>query len=216
MTAHRIVVFGAAGSVGRRVVAEALQRGHDVTAVVRRAEQLAELPEQVRGALGDATIADDVAALSAEQDVVIDATKPAPGADDRVIDDTRRLLNGVARSRARLIISGGAATLVVPGTGGKTVMEDPRYLPPWARPIAGASAAQLEACIDETRVDWAYVSPPARLEPGSRTGRYRLGSDELLVDGTGRSRISIEDLAVAILDEVEEPAHHQVRFTVAD
>jgi putative NADH-flavin reductase len=75
--------------------------------------------------------------------------------------------------------------------------------------------AQLEVCRDEDRVDWAYLSPPALLEPGERTGSYRLGRDELLADAAGNSTISIEDFAVALLDEAERPQHHRTRFTVA-
>jgi putative NADH-flavin reductase len=83
------------------------------------------------------------------------------------------------------------------------------------RPIALACNAQLDACRAEQGVDWAYLSPPALLEPGERTGRYRLGAGELLVDAAGRSAISMEDFAVALLDEAERPRHRRVRFTVA-
>jgi putative NADH-flavin reductase len=84
------------------------------------------------------------------------------------------------------------------------------------RPIALACVEQLAVCrATDADVDWAYLSPAALLEPGERTGAYRKGTDELLVDGSGRSAISMEDLAVALLDEAERPAHHRTRFTVA-
>jgi uncharacterized protein len=95
------------------------------------------------------------------------------------------------------------------------VLDDPRFLPAAARPIALACVAQLAACRAETRADWTYLSPPANLGPGERTGAYRIGGDELLVDSAGNSAISMEDLAVALLDEVEQPRHHRARFTVA-
>ena len=200
--------------MGRRVVLEALLRGHEVTAVVRRSEQLGQLPEAARGRIGDAGVAEQVVAASVGQDVVIGATRPPTGQEAQVTATTRNLLEGVWRARARLIVVGGAATLNVPGSGGRTVLEDERYLPDWARPIAAASAVQLEICLAEPRARWVYVSPPAQLEPGERTGAYRVGADELLVNVAGKSCISIEDLAVAVLDEAETPRHHQTRFTV--
>lgn len=83
------------------------------------------------------------------------------------------------------------------------------------RDIALACNEQLEVCRAETGVDWAYLSPAALLEPGERTGNYRLGTDELVVDTEGNSTISMEDLAVALLDEAEWPQHHRTRFTAA-
>jgi putative NADH-flavin reductase len=158
----RITVFGAAGNVGSRVVTEALARGHQVTAVVRDPARLGDLPGAADVRVGDASDIEDVAALSVGQDVVISATRPAPGREGQIVATTRALLAGLGR----------------------------------------------------TGVDWAYLSPPALLEPGERTGGYRLGADELLVDAEGNSAISMEDVAVALLDEAERPKHHRTRFTV--
>ncbi len=74
---------------------------------------------------------------------------------------------------------------------------------------------QFKVCRAETRVDWAYLSPPAQMEPGERTGNYRLGTNELVLDAAGNSKISTEDLAVVLLDEAEQPKHHRVGFTAA-
>ncbi len=211
----KITVLGARGNVGRRVVSEALERGHEVTAVVRSPAQLDDLPAAATARLGDAASADDIAELGAVTDVVINATRPTPGHEDEIVAPTRGLMDGLARTGTRLLIVGGAATLTVPGSDGKTVLEDPRYLPPEARPVAAASAAQQEVCLAETRVDWTYLSPPAQLAPGTRTGRYRVGTDELLIDAEGRSRISMEDLAVALVDKAEHPQRRRQRFTVA-
>lgn len=210
----RITVFGAAGSVGSRVVAEALSRGHEVTAVVRDPARLRELHAGADARTGDAGNSEDVAELSARRDVVITATRPAPGSESELVTTTEAMLAGVTRAGARLLVVGGAASLTVPGTDGATVMEDPSF-PAAMRAIAMACSAQLEACRAEALVDWAYLSPAALLEPGERTGTYRLGADELLVDADGRSMISMEDLAVALLDEAEQPQHHRTRFTVA-
>lgn len=215
----RITVIGAAGNVGRRVVAEALARGHAVTAVVRDPARgrAAGLPEAVEIRVGDAGNAEDVAALSAGQDVVIGATRPAPGQEGELAAMAKALLAGVAEAGTRLLLVGGAGNLSVPGTGGRTlVVDDPAYVPESWRPIALACVEQLAAVrAAGAGVDWTYLSPPALLEPGERTGAYRLGRDELLVDGAGSSAVSMEDLAVALLDEAERPGHRRARFTVA-
>jgi putative NADH-flavin reductase len=210
----KIAVFGAAGAVGRRVVAEALSRGHTVTAVVRKPAQLEELPSSVTPRIGDAANADNVADIATDQDAVISAIRPTPGTNGNARSSTRALLNGVSRGGSRLLIVGGAASLEVPGTNGSFVIDDARFLSPSARAIARASFVQYESCLLEKNVDWVYLSPSARLAPGKRTGRFRLGGDELLLDEHGRSSISHEDLAVALIDEAEAPQHHQTRFTV--
>ncbi|WP_106538512.1 NAD(P)H-binding protein [Haloactinopolyspora alba] len=211
----RFTVFGATGQVGRRVVAEALTRGHDVTAVARTSARTAELPRGARPRTGDASDAATVAQLGAGQDVVIGATRPPAGRERDLVSTAKALVGGLAGTGTRLLLVGGAATLTVPGDGGTTVLDDPAFLPVDYRDIALACAEQLEVCRGETTVDWAYLSPPAMLAPGARTGTYRVGGDELLVDDAGRSAISMEDLAVALLDEAERPRQHRQRFTVA-
>ena len=209
----KITILGAAGNAGSRVVAEALSRSHEVTAVVRSATSSNYLPIGVTVLTGDAGNARDVAEISAGQDVIISAIRPAPGNKRETVATTNALMDGLAQTGVRLLVIGGAATLSVPNTGGKTVLEDANFLPVSARHIGKASADQLAACLAETRVDWAYLSPAAQLAPGERTGNYRLGTDELLLNAEGKSTISMEDLAVVIVDEAERPQHHQTRFT---
>jgi len=211
----RITVFGAAGNVGRRVVAEALARGHDVTAVGRDLTRLGGLPETVATRRGDAASPGDVAALSRGRDVVISATRPAPGHERDLVAATRGLLAGLRRTGVRLVLVGGAGSLTVPGSGGVAVVDDPAFVPPAWRPIARACCDQFAVCRADTIVDWAYLCPPALLVPGHRTGSYRLGRDELVLDAEGTSTISLEDFAVALLDEAEQPKHRRTRFTVA-
>ncbi|REF00853.1 NAD(P)-dependent oxidoreductase [Thermomonospora umbrina] len=211
----RIIVFGAAGGVGGRVVAEALSRGHKVTAVVRDPARFPLLPAGAEPRVGDAADLDDVVRLSAGHDVVVGATRPAPGRERDLVTAAETLLAGAARTGVRLLLVGGAGSLVVPGTGGTTVVDDPRYMPPAHRDIALACVEQHAVCLTATGADWSYLSPPALLQPGERSGVYRLGADELLVDAEGVSAISMEDLAVALLDEAERPAHRRARFTVA-
>ena len=109
---------------------------------------------------------------------------------------------------------GGAARLLLPDRGGETVLSAPGFLPTSTVAIARACQAQYELCLAEIRAEWTYLSPPAILEPGERTGHYRLGGDTLVVDDDGASRISMEDFAVAILDEAETPKHRREAFTV--
>ncbi|MFI0357508.1 NAD(P)-dependent oxidoreductase [Actinomadura sp. 9N407] len=200
----RITVFGATGNVGRRLVTEARARGHEVTAVSRTPNPGTRT--------GDAANIDDVIALSAGQDIVISATRPGAGREKDLVTTTESLLAGLRRTGVRLLLVGGSATLTDPSTG-TLVVDAPDFPASW-RPIALACAAQLDVVRTETAVDWAYVSPPALIEPGNRTGRYRLGADELVVDADGNSAISMEDFAVALLDEAERPKHHRTRFTV--
>lgn len=211
----KITVLGANGNTGSRVVKEALSRGHEVTAVVRNAAATNNLPTNIKVITGDVSNIKDVTAFSTGQDVIISAIRPASGHEDDVIPTTRILMDGISKTNARLLIVGGASTLTVPNSGGKTVIEDSNYLPVTARHIGKASADQLEVCLAETRVNWAYLSPAAQFAPGKRTGAYRLGTDELLIDDKSISKISMEDAAIALLDEAEQPKHYQSRFTAA-
>ena len=210
----RITVFGAAGNVGTRVVAEALARGHQATAVVRDAARFAALHPGATHRTGDAGNPEQVTELSSGQDLVVNATRPAPGREDEHAAVSRALLSGLDRTGVRLIVVGGAGSLTVPGTRGVLAIDDPAYVPTAWRHIALASNAQFDAVrTTGTDVDWTYLSPSALLEPGRRTGTFRLGTDELLVDAEGNSALSMEDLAVAVLDEAERPEHHRSRFT---
>lgn len=194
----RITVFGATGAVGREVVTEARARGHEVVPASR-----------ATGA--DAGDPANVARRSAGQDLVISATRPQAGHEPELVAVARALFAGLRGSGIRLLMVGGAATLRTPG--GVLVQDAPDF-PAELLPIAHACAEQLAVCRTESEVDWAYLSPPASLEPGPRTGRYRLGADDLVVDESGTSRITNADLAVALLDEAERPKHHRTRFTV--
>ncbi len=211
----KITVLGATGKVGSRVVTEALFRGHEVTAIVRKPASANDLPAGVNFRIGDAGNVEDVANISLDQDILISAIRPAPNSKSDTVATTNALMDGLRHTGVRLLVVGGAATLAIPGTDGRTVIEDSSFLPVSARHIGKASADQLEACRSESEVAWAYLSPPAHLAPGIRTGNYRLGADELLLDSEGNSTISMEDLAVVLLDEAEQPRHHRTRFTAA-
>lgn len=211
----KIAVFGASGNIGRLAVTEAISRGHQVTAVARNLSRLRDFPTKVSIREGNIADATEVRDLAAGQDVVINATRPPGGSELEVEANTRGLLEGMAKSGVRLLIVGGAASLLVPGTEGTMVIDDPRYLSPSLRHIGQASLNQYLICTEENGLDWAYLSPPAEIYPGKRSGHFRWGSDTLLTDSAGRSRLSMEDLVVALLDEIETPRHFQQRFTVA-
>lgn len=211
----RITIFGATGNMGRRVIEEALSRGHEVTGVARNREGFSKLPSSVDAQIGDANKLDDVVKLSSGQDVVINTMRPSPGSEDGIEQTTKTLMDGLAISGVRLLVSGGAGSLIVPGTQGKKVIEDPRYLPVSARDVAQASMKQYNICLSEDRVDWTYFSPAANLVSGKRTGLFRLGTNELIVDKNGSSTISMEDFATVILDEAESPKYHRTRITAA-
>ncbi|WP_048646676.1 NAD(P)-dependent oxidoreductase [Nitratireductor soli] len=210
----RIAVFGANGNTGSRVIAEGLSRGHDMTAIVRDTGRAGQVPSGAVLQAGDAARVEDVATLARGQDVVIAATRPAPGKEGDHAIMMRALLAGTVRADVRLLVVGGAASLIVPGTGGVAVIDDPRFVPPEYRAIAQASNEQFAACLADKDADWTYLSPPALLEPGERTGTFRRGTDELVVDDNGRSAISMEDFAIALIDEAEQARHRRARFTV--
>ena len=133
----------------------------------------------------------------AGQDLAISALRPPDGQEDALVTLTGSMLDAAALSQVPVLIVGGAASLRMPGQNGATVLTARGFLPESVRPIAQACFDQYELCTAETRADWSYLCPPAMLSPGDRTGRYRLGSDFLLFDSGGVSRISMEDFAVA-------------------
>ncbi|MBO1332914.1 NAD(P)-dependent oxidoreductase [Streptomyces sp. VRA16 Mangrove soil] len=206
-----ITVLGATGSVGSRVVTEAVTRGHQVTAVVRDPARAAALPAAARIRTGDAGDPRRIAELAQGQDVVVSATRPAPGNEPELALFAHASLTGLHGTGVRLLLVGGAASLTVPD--GTPLVDTPDF-PSALLPIARACNAQLDVCrTTPYDVDWAYASPPAVLEAGERTGRYRLGADELIVAADGTCALSMEDLAVVLLDEAERPRHHRERFT---
>jgi uncharacterized protein len=202
----RIIVFGANGRQGSRLVSEALERGHEVTAAVR--SEAANVDPRAEVVVADALDADRVAEVSAGHDVALNATR------ERHADIARALLDGLARAGVeRLIIVGGASSLeVAPGV---RLFDTPEFQEELkAEAASGIESLEVYRSAD-TPVEWTYVSPGAFFAPGERTGSYRTGGEQLLVGEDGGSAISMEDFAIALLDEVEEPRHPNQRFTAA-
>ena len=207
-----ITIFGASGQVGRRILDEATARGHHVTAVTRSGTS-SDSPDSVTWVAGDARDRRDVIRLSRGRDIVISATSgPRTGGDELAIT-AQALLDGVADTGARLIVVGGAGPLIVPDSGGRLVVDDPRFVPASIRGVAEACVDQLDALRHDSTIDWTYFSPSAEMTAGRRTGRFRTATDELIVDSDGTSRISLEDVAVAVLDEAEQARHVRAVLT---
>lgn len=205
----RIALIGATGLVGTHILSESLERGHAVTAVVRNPDRLPAHP-RLTAARGDATDPEALAALLAGHDAVISAFNPGADASGT---GARSIIDAVGRSGvARLLVVGGAGTLEV--APGRRLLDQPDFPAQW-KGGALCTADFLDRLRGEAELDWAFVSPAALLAPGARTGTYRVGGDRLLTDAAGESRISLEDYAVAMLDEIERPRHHRARFSVA-
>lgn len=205
----KIVLIGATGNVGSKLLAEALDRGHRITAIVTETARLPD-HEALTGVSADATDADALASVAAGHDVVISAYNPGR---DGTGTATQAIVAGVKRAGvARLLVVGGAGSLKLPS--GERVIDQPGFPVEW-KEGATRTAAFLDQLRSETELDWVFLSPAMMLVPGERTGRYRTGGDHVLTDAAGDSRISLEDYAVAMLDEAERPRHHRQRFSVA-
>lgn len=211
----KIALIGATGFVGSALLKELLARGHEVRALLREPAKLAAQPGlELRQV--DAAQAEAVAAAVQGMDAVLSAYNPGwghPALFEEFLRGSAAITAGVKQAGvARLLVVGGAGSLYV--APGVQLVDTPEFPAEWK---AGALAAReaLNRLRSEQALDWVFVSPPIQLEPGERSGQYRLGGDELLSDAQGQSRISVADLAVALVDELEAPRHHRQRFTVA-
>ncbi|WP_447870752.1 NAD(P)-dependent oxidoreductase [Serratia fonticola] len=211
----KVAIIGATGFVGRRVVDEALARGLQVTAIAR---QKKDLPDNANltVALGDVADGPWLAQQLAGHDVVISAYNPGWAEADlyeKTAKGAQQILAAVKQSAVkRLLYVGGAGSLeVAPGV---ELVDTPQF-PENIRPGAQAVRDLRNALKKETQLDWTYLSPAALLEPGKRTGQFRLGTTQLLMKGDAPANISVEDLAVAIIDEVEKPQFIKAQFTAA-
>ena len=211
-----IVLIGASGFVGSAILNEALDRGNKVTAVVRHPEKITKVHKNLVVKQGDVSFSDTVTDMSKGADAVISAYNPGWQNPDIAEETTRvyrAILNGVKQAGVmRFLVVGGAASLFI--SPGKRFMDAglmPESFLPAVRALAEVYLIDLMA---EKSIDWVFFSPAGMLLPGLRTGKFRLGKNDLIVNETGESKISVQDYAVAMIDELEKPSHHRERFTI--
>jgi uncharacterized protein len=200
----KIAHFGATGNVGSRIVAEALQRGHEVSAIARHPEKLKPHPKLTLQQ-GDVNNQTDVVRLAAGHDAVISSVKFQ-------LIKPNILIAGVKQAKAKgLLVVGGAGTLeAAPGV---QLLDTPGFPDAYKAEALGGREF-LEALRAEQDLEWTFLCPSAEFMPGPRTGKFRLGKDRLLSLPNGESKISMEDFAIAMIDELEKPQHVRERFTV--
>ncbi|MGK4578752.1 NAD(P)-dependent oxidoreductase [Kitasatospora sp. HPMI-4] len=211
----KIVIFGASGTIGSRILDEALRRGHQATAVVRDPARLTRSDPNLTVVTGDVLDPESVAAVAKGHDVVVSAVGGGDGpghiatirpAAESLVAGLRTLGDGAPR----LIAVGGAGSLRKPDG---TQVWDAEGLPVFVLQIMHAHGDALDFFRTVTDVRWTNFSPAAVIQPGERTGAYRTALDDLVIDSDGNSHISAEDYAVALLEEIETPRHIGERFT---
>lgn len=200
----KVALVGASGNVGSRILAELVGRHHQVTAIVRHPEKIASSPNVVTKQ-GDAGDADGLSRLLAGHDAVISSVM-------FVASDPAKLIEAVTKSGVRryLVVGGAGSLEVAPGV---KLIETPEF-PEMYKAEAAKGGAFLDRLRHERDLEWTFLSPSAMFVPGDRTGKFRLGKDRLLIDAAGGSSISFEDFAIALVDELENPKHSRIRFTV--
>ena len=205
-----ILLVGASGMIGSRILSEAVSRGHCVIAAARHPDKIAKGPN-VQAVQLDATDAKAFSALAAKADAIVSATSPRGGGDPMV---EAKAVNDAAMTAARtngkrLVVVGGAGSLSLPN--GAPVAET---LPAAYRGEALALRSVLDT-LKKSDIDWTFFSPAMIIAPGQRTGRYQLGTTTLLSNDKGESRISAEDYAHALVNELESRAHSRQQMTIA-
>lgn len=211
-----VVLIGASGFVGTAILEELLNRGYCVTAVVRNPEKMTIRNANLSVVKADVSDVNTLAAVCKGKDAVISAYNPGwanPDIYEETLKNYPLILEAVRKSGVkRLLCVGGAGTLFcAPGIR----VVDSGEIP--AEIMGGAKSLgefYLNTLCNEKEIDWVFFSPAGSLEPGKRTGKFRLGKDDLIVDETGKSHISVGDYALAMVDELEQANHHRERFTI--
>jgi len=212
----KIAIIGASGQIGAFIRDEALIRAHQVTAIVRHPEKITVQDPHLTVVKAD-ILRDKVEELVRGNDAVISAYNPGwsnPDIYNEQIEGYKKIISGVKKSGIRrLLVVGGAGTLeVAPGVR----VLDTANFPEQVKRGVLATAETLKMLREEKELEWTFLSPPSSIAPGERTGHYRLGKDQLLKNKEGESKISTQDYAVAMIDELEHPQHIRERFTVAN
>ncbi|MFK9093970.1 NAD(P)-dependent oxidoreductase [Bacillus salipaludis] len=207
----KVAVIGASGKAGSLILKEAVERGHEVTAIVRHAVNLQNQQAAV--------LEKDVFDLRAEDvnafDVVVNAFGAAPGQEHLHVDAGRVLIEAMKGApQTRLIVVGGAGSLFADEAKTIRVMDTPDF-PKEYYPTASNQGKNLEDLQTATDIQWTFISPAAFFNPeGKRTGAYQKGKDHIMVNAQGQSYVSYADFAIALVDEIENPQHLNERFTL--
>jgi putative NADH-flavin reductase len=205
-----VVVYGATGQSGSEIVKELLSRGHRVTGVARHIDRLKEVAG-ITAKADDLSKVDGIVATIQGSDAVVSAYAPPQDNTDALIDVTKRQIEAVKKAGgSRLLVVGGAGLLeVAPGV---TLIQS-GHLPAQYMGIAMSHEKAL-GVLRASDINWTYLSPAAYFIPGERTGKFRLGTKELVSDANGESKISFADYAIAMVNEIEKPAHERASFSV--
>ncbi|PJR03423.1 NAD(P)-dependent oxidoreductase [Avrilella dinanensis] len=213
----KVAIIGATGFVGSKLVNEALNRGLEVTAIARKTENISA--ENVNKVSVDVNNVNQLSEVLKNQDVVISAFNAGwtnPNLYDDFLSGAKSIQQAAKQAGVqRMIVVGGAGSLYA--NENQQLVDSPDF-PAEIKPGATAARDYLNALKEETTLDWAFFSPAIEMHPGiteGRTGKYRLGKDYPVFDENNISKLSPEDVAVVLLDEVQEPKHHQERFTAA-
>ena len=211
-----VLLIGATGFVGSAVLNELVSRGHKVTAVARNIEKIAK-SELLDAVKEDVANVDAIAKLADGKDAIISAYNPGwtnPDIATLISENYPKILSAAKKSGVeRLLIVGGAGTLFcAPGLRVVDSGAIPEEIMGGVRPLGDF---YLNTLMNEKDIDWVFFSPAGVFDPqGKKTGNYRLGKDDLIVDTEGNSHISVQDYADAMVNELEKPAHHKERFTI--
>lgn len=211
-----VVLIGASGFVGTAILNELLSRGHKVTAVVRNPKKINVTNSNLEIVKTDVSDTNVMVEICKGKDAIISAYNPG-WANPDIYEETLRnyplILEAAKRSGAkRLLCVGGAGTLFC--APGFRVVDSGAIPDAIMGGVKSLGEFYLNTLMNEKAIDWIFFSPAGTLEPGKRTGKFRLGKDDLIVDENGISHISVEDYAVAMVDELENPKHHYERFTI--
>ena len=211
-----VVLIGASGFVGTAILNELLNRGHKVTAIVRDPAKVTASNPNLKVIQADVTDTDVLIEATKGKDAVISAYNPGwknPNIYEETLKNYPLIVDSVKKAGVeRLLIVGGAGTLFY--APGKMVM-DADDIPAKLLPgIKSLGEFYLNTLRKENDIDWIFLSPAANMTPGERTGKFRIGKDDLVVGVNGDSNISVEDYAVAMVDELEQKHHHKERFTI--
>jgi len=211
----KIALFGATGHVGRAILDEALARGIEVTAIVRQPSRMDSRDARVTVVGGDLAKPDSwLDAVRGCDVLIVSISARRDGDNDAVPALAATVLDYLPKAGVkRLIWVGGAASLET--SPGVRVFDDPHFPAAWKNEAQGQIKALEVFRHSNSDIEWTYMSPAAVLEDGARTGKYRVGSDQLLVDGDGKSQISVADYALALLDRVDKNDARRQRITVA-